>query len=42
MSLKHVNTVVKYLKEENPQAVYIASRAKSYNQRYNLSIDKLK
>lgn len=42
MSLKHVNTVVKYLKEENPQAAYIALRAQTYDKRYNISIEKLK
>lgn len=42
MSLKYVDTVVKYLKQDYPQAAFIALRAQSYDKKYSISVDKLK
>lgn len=40
--MKHVDMVVKYLKQDNPQAAFIALRAQAYNNKYSISVDKLK
>lgn len=42
LSLKHIETVLKYLKQDNPQAAFIALKAQAYDKRYTLQIDKLK
>lgn len=40
LALKHVDTVVKYLDQENPQIAFIALRAQLLDKRYKISQDK--
>ena len=37
LALKHVDTVVKYLDQENPQIAFIALRAQLLDKRYRIS-----